>query len=252
MVNNSNMQKFYDEEPSDDLKKNGFQIDKNYLFSVSVATLSVKDENSSKKLGKDIGEYVIINSPLLNMETKSQIYTQRILNKTIKEFVKTTPQKILIVGLGNEEISADSFGSCCVDTLKLKKNIYAIKPNVYVNTNLMSYDIVKAVCDHIRPNLVILIDSLGTLNIKRLACSFQLCNVGILPGGALHDLNKTISQKSLGIPCLVIGVPLMIFSKGLCDKLDSFYQDIILTPKDIKDMVTRCSQMVSRAIATLY
>lgn len=246
------MQKFYDEEPSSDLEKNGFQVDNNFEYSVSVATLSVKSEKKAKELQKDIGQYCIINSPLFNMLDKTCFnYTQKILNKNLKQFILKKPNKVLIVGLGNQTIEADAFGSCCVDKIKLKDNIFAIKPDVYANTNLMSFDVVFGVCNQLKPDLVILIDSLGTNNIKRLACSFQICDVGILPGGALHELNKTISKKTLGIPCVVIGVPLMIFAKGLNNNLDDFYKNLILTPKEIQDMVEACAELVTNSINLL-
>lgn len=242
------MQNLYDEEPSLDLKKNGFIIDENFKHDISVATLSITDEKKSKKLNKEIGEYVIINSPLLNFKKSSILPTQKILNEFIGKFISKKPKKILIVGLGNQDIVADAFGSLCVDNLTLNENIFAIKPNVYANTNIMSFDIVKGVCNQIKPNMVIVLDSLGTSNIKRLACSFQICDVGILPGGALHGQNKIISSRTLNIPCVVIGVPLMIFCKGLNSNLEKFYQDLILTPKDIEVMVTRCALMVCKAI----
>lgn len=252
MANNNHMQKFYDEEPSEDLIKNGFKVDSNFEYGVFIASLSIKNSIQAKKMQKEAGEYAIINSPYLNMLPTSQNYTQKILNEQLKKFIPSRPDKVLIAGLGNQDIPADAFGSCCVDNLKMRKNIFAIKPDVYLNTNVFSYDIVKGVCNQVKPDLVILIDSLGTLNIKRLACSFQFCNVGILPGGALNDLNKTISSKTLGIPCVVIGVPLMIFARGIDKSLEKFYQNMILTPKDIEDAVTRCAKMVCRAIDSLY
>jgi hypothetical protein len=97
----------------------------------------------------------------------------------------------------------------------------------------------------------LIVDSLGTQNISRLACSFQLCNVGILPGGALHGLNKPISTHTLGVPCVVIGVPFMVFCKGINPDLDAFYQNMLLTPKDIQTMATRCALMVCKSIAQL-
>lgn len=252
MANNTYMQKFYDEEPSADLIQNGFKVDGNFEQGISLATLSVKNKIQAKKMQKDVGEYIILNSPYLNILPNCEKYTQKILNEQMKKFIPSKPHKLLVVGLGNEEISADAFGSCCINNLNLKKNMFAIKPNVYLNTNVLSYDIVKGVVNQIKPDMVILIDSLGTLNIKRLACSFQFCNVGILPGGALNDLNKTISTKTLGLPCVVIGVPLMIFAKGIDNNLEKFYQDLILTPKDIEDMVNKCAKMVCNAINSLY
>ena len=246
------MQKFYDEEPSSDLQKNGFEIDCNYDYSISVATLSIKSDKKAKMLQKEIGDYCIINSPLFHMlDIACFNYTQKILVKNLKKFISKKPNKVLVVGLGNQQIEADAFGGRCTDKIKLKQNIFAIKPNVYANTNLMSFDIVAGVCNQLKPDLVVLIDSLGTQNIKRLACSFQICNVGILPGGALGDFNKTISKQTLGIPCVVIGVPLMIFASGLNNNLEEFYKQFIFTPKDIQDLVDWCAELVSNALNLL-
>lgn len=243
------MQRFFDEEPSDDLIENGFDVSYEFNYSISLATLSVKNENQAKKLQKEIGEYAILNSPLFFIEgEKCQEYTKQIFSKLLKKFIGEKNKKILFVGLGNDKIDADSFGTMCIDYLTLKPGIYAIKPNVYQNTNLMSYDIVDGVCRVLEPDLVVLIDSLGTNNIKRLACSFQLSNVGILPGGAMTDFNKIISKRTLGVPCVVIGVPFMVFARGLDKNLDDFYKDVVLTPKDIEEMIKTTALLVCDAI----
>ena len=246
------MQRLYDEEPSDDLVANGFVVDKNFNYDISLATLSIKNDKQSRKLNKEIGEYRILNSPLFNTDNDKILpYTKKIFKNILKDLAKSK-SKVLIAGLGNEKIQADAFGSLCVDLLQLKKNMYAIKPDVFQNTNIMACDIIDGVCKVLKPELVIVIDSLGTYNIKRLACSFQISNVGILPGGALHNKNKIISQKTLGIPCLVIGVPLMVFSKGLDKSLNDFYGNLILTPKDVGDVVKKCALMVAETIYELF
>lgn len=251
-VNNNYMQNLYDEEPSADLISNGFKIDNDFDYSITLATLSVKTLKKSRELKKEIGEYKILNSPFFNTSDEEVFnYTRKILKEQL-EILCESKKKVLVVGLGNEKIQADAFGSNCIDCLEIKDNIYAIKPDVYQNTNIMACDIILGVCKIIEPELVILIDSLGTYNIKRLACSFQVCNVGILPGGAIHKQNKIISEKTLGVPCVVIGVPLMVFSKGLDKNLDDFYGNLILTPKDIDEVVKRCAIMVSDIICELF
>ncbi len=242
------MQNFFD-EPSQDLLENGFTINENFPHSLSLATLKIKNENEAEKLKKEIGDYAILTSPFFNTsDFECEHLTKKIFKKIFKKFVGKKKKKILVVGLGNQRVDADSFGALCVDNITLKNNIFAIKPDVLENTNLMSFDVVDGVCKVLKPELVILIDSLGTYNIKRLACSFQLSNVGILPGGAIHNRNKSISKKSLGIPCVVIGVPLMVFAKGLNNELNDLYGNLILTPKNIEEMVHRCSFLVCEAI----
>lgn len=244
------MQKFYDEEPSSDFKKNHFSVDEKLLHGVSIAKLSVKTQKQEEKFGKEIGEYEIVNSPFLNLLDDEVVdYTQKVLDKTMKKFLAKKPQKILVVGLGNQDILADAFGGLVVDNVVIKKHVFLLKPDVYGNTNILSFDIVCGVVNQLKPDIVILADSLATQNIKRLACSFQFCNVGILPGGALGNHNKIISQKTLGVPCVVVGVPLMIFASGLNSELARPYRNLILTAKDIDEFVLRCAKMVAKAIS---
>lgn len=129
--------------------------------------------------------------------------------------------------------------------------MFLLKPDVYGNTNIMSFDVVSGVVKQLKPDLVLLIDSLATKNIKRLACSFQFCDIGILPGGALGNQNKMISKKTLGVPCVVIGVPFMIFANGLNSDLEVPYRNLILTAKDIDEFVLRSATMVAKVVSEL-
>lgn len=243
------MQKFYCEEPSEDLKKNNFEIKDDFFYEISVASSVVKTAKQKQSLGREIGEYYIINSPnFVYGEDQILQYTEKIFFKYFKKFLKTKPKKTLVVGIGNEFVEADCFGPLCINKLKLKKNLYAIKPSVFENTNIFSFDVVFGICKVVKPDFVILIDSLGTQNIKRLTCSFQLTNTGILPGGALNNFNKTINKKNLGIDCLVVGVPSMIFAKGLNQNIEERYKNIILTPKDVRITLDNCANIVCNAI----
>lgn len=247
------MNGLYDEEPTCDLKNSKFDIDLNYEYELSVATSFIKTKKQEEKTGREKGKYVIINSPNFVDYDKEVIdYTNKIFVRFFNKFVKKNTKKILVAGIGNEYIESDCFGPLCVNKLKLKNNIYAIKPNVFENTNIMSYDIVKSICDTIRPDLVILIDSLGTKNIKRLTTSFQITDVGLLPGGALSNKNTPINKKTLGVDCLVIGVPCMLFASGLNENLEPRYKNIILTPKDVRITLDYCAEIVVNCIDQLF
>ena len=247
------MNKFYDEEPSEDFKKNNFDINTKFNFDITVAQSIVKTKLQEEKFGRVKGKYFIINSPnFIELDEQIIKYTEQILLKYLKRIVKKNAKKILVVGIGNEYIESDCFGPLCVNKLKLKKNIYAIKPNVFENTNILSCDIVKSVCITIKPDLVILIDSLGTSNIKRLTTSFQLTDVGLQPGGALGNKNLPLNKHTLGVDCLVIGVPSMLFASGLNNELEAKYKNIILTSKDVRITLDYCSNIVVNCIDKLF
>lgn len=250
LLGDAKMQKFYFEEPSNDLKENFFDVDENFLFEVSVASSFVKTQKQQNQTGREIGNYIIINSPNFLYGEKAVLdYTQKIFFRFFKKFVRKKYKRVLIAGIGNEFVEADCFGPLCVNKLHLKKDLYAIKPNVFENTNILSFDVVDGICKVVKPDLVILIDSLGTRNIKRLTCSFQLTDTGLLPGGALGNANKTINKKNLGVDCLIVGVPSMIFAGGLDSSLENRYKNIILAPKDVRITLDSCADIVCNAIS---
>ena len=99
------MQKFYDEEPSTDLKNNFFDIDDKFSHQVSVASSFVKTEAQKNETGREIGDYIIINSPnFLYGDDVVTEYTQKIFFKYFKRFVKSKPKKVLVAEIGNEYV----------------------------------------------------------------------------------------------------------------------------------------------------
>ena len=65
------------------------------------------------------------------------------------------------------------------------------------------------------------------------------------PGSGVNRFGKRISMESIGIPCISIGVPFMIFA----NELDKNYKyQLILSPKDIKENVELSGYMIANAL----
>ena len=157
---------------------------------------------------------------------------------------------VLIVGLGNPEILADSLGSKTlekidIDILSKRKHIFKFAPNVFVSTGIDSFDMVHMLSAWLGVDYVIVIDSLATTNVNRLGVSIQLNSAGLTPGSAVHNGGRKISKDSLGLPCFALGVPLML----LADKvIENCPEEMILSPKDIHENLNNLSYIISRAI----
>lgn len=245
------------DESDQELLKNGFNLKRNFNYNIEVGKLSIKTEQKAKQLKKDIGEYIIINSPnvhLLGGDCKN--YTKNILVKNLKNFIKSY-KKVFVVGLGNPSLTADSLGDKVVKKLYVteplneikrgNRNICSLVPDVYSKTGIKTQELIEAVCNKIKPNLVIIIDSLGTYNEKRLASSFQISTSGITAGGALYSGNKPISKETLGIDCVVLGVPLMLVSENPKTPLTD-----VLCPKNIDEHVKTCAEIISDALNEIF
>ena len=243
------------DESGKDLKSYGYTSKDFGKYGISLSTLKIESDEKSKKLGLDKGEYYIINCPnfydydlVCGMEI-SQIIEKR-LKKHLRDFKINKNAKILIVGLGNPEIASDRLGkevfdNIEIDALSNKNNIYKFCPNIYFSTGIETIKMVEIFVKNLDVELLIIIDSLTTNSLNRLGSSFQITTTGMTPGSGVNRFGKRICQKSMGVPCISIGVPFMIFAKDL-DK--DFNSSLILSPKDIKENVELCGYIIAKAI----
>lgn len=245
------------DEADFDYEKYGFR-EVELKNGIVVSYLDINnDENENFKKGS----YRIVSCHNLLIATKSVLkeFKNKLCDelKCLLKLLKISKTKtVLICGLGNEDIVADSLGyACCKKILAtrllnkkiVKSNVCSISPNVQSVTGIQTFDIVYGVAKAINADLIILIDSLMTNNIKRLGHSFQMSSCGMVPGGAMFD-NREISLQTTGIKCLSIGVPLMLDLK----QLSSINKSIVVSPKDIKFMIEKCSKIIADVINIVF
>ena len=77
-------------------------------------------------------------------------------------------------------------------------------------TGIETSEIVMAIVEKIKPNMLIVIDSLASSSIHRIGNTIQLSNTGITPGAGVRNKREGINQKVLGIPVIAIGVPTVV------------------------------------------
>ena len=185
----------------------------------------ITTQEQARSYHKEMGRYEILSipSPLEILES--------IENTILNELVKilkvmfgsiSSRSQILVVGLGNRNISADSLGTSIVKKINITHglngypNVMAICPSVLGLTGIETYDIVKSIVDRIKPTHLVLIDSLCAGDESRLAQSIQLSNTGICPGSGIGNKRKCLDGK-LAKNVISIGVPLMIYSSTFID-----------------------------------
>ena len=131
--------------------------------------------------------------------------------------------KVLVVGLGNEKSTPDSLGPKCIDQVLVTRHLFLLgeveagyrntasfKPSVTGATGIETKDLIEAVKDKIGPDLIIVIDALATNSIERLNKTIQIATSGISPGTGVGNDRGELSEKTLGIPVLAIGIPTVV------------------------------------------
>ncbi len=201
---------------------------KNINDNIKVTTTYV-DDDLSKSLLRKIGTYITIEfEDITNYEDRVEVSNQlcieirNILNDlNIKDM-----DKCLIIGLGNANSTADSLGPKVVDKVLVTRHLFelntlvkegircvsAISPGVMASTGIETLDIIHSLVAKIKPDFIIVIDSLASLSIDRLNKTIQITDTGINPGSGVGNNRKEISKDNLGIPVIAVGVPTVVYS----------------------------------------
>lgn len=193
----------------------------------SVTTVKVLNDKGSSIIGRPIGKYITIEVPNLNrtnedLKDEVSIEFAKVLSSLVKDYKK---DKVLIIGLGNWNISADALGPKVIDRVLVTRhyfinynkesdesmvNVAAMSPGVLGITGIETFDIVKGVVDKIKPDLLIAIDALSSRKMERVSTTIQITDVGITPGSGVGNHRKGLNKETLGLPVISLGIPTVV------------------------------------------
>ncbi len=194
---------------------------------VTTTTVDVLNENGATALSKEIGKYVTMEiKDIKYLEEKDKNKIINTLSNEIKNLIGEDKTKsILVVGLGNIYVTPDSLGPKVVQTVDITRHLInfakdlvepdtrsvsALSPGVLGTTGIETSEIITSVCNEVKPDIVIAIDSLASSSINRLGTTIQLSNTGITPGAGVRNKREGINQNTLNVPVIAIGVPTVV------------------------------------------
>lgn len=216
------------------------------------------DESMSKKLGRPVGRYTTLETACV-IGGRADMYDRvsDALGAALREYLKGK-KKIMAVGLGNPDLTADALGDRVFKRLSVnrhlasEKYLCALTPNVLGMTGIESYDIISAVTERIKPDAVVVVDSLTAAATERIASAFQVTDSGITPGSGVDNHRRRLDRQSLGCPVVSVGVPLVVYSstiaRDFCSKAAGSKYDMVVTPKDVDVLVDDCARIIAGAI----
>lgn len=243
---------------------------------IRVTKVMIETKNGAKAMGKPIGTYVTIEAPrMLEEDEGYHREISEVLSKELKQLIPhaDTEQSILVVGLGNREVTADALGPHVVDNLFITRHVVkeygkaaynadkmnlisSIEPGVMAKTGMETAEIVRGVIDQTMPEVVIVIDALAARSTRRLNRTIQIANTGIWPGSGVGNHRNALTYDSLGVPVIAIGIPTVVDAKtiindavgaqreGVASELHNMY----VTSKDIDAVIKKLSFLVSEGI----
>ena len=197
--------------------------------NIKVSKVNVLDENGEAAIGKPKGTYITIDIKNLKFAGEEEIkISAESVAKELKELVDKHISKedgILIVGLGNKEVTPDALGPKVVQDIDITRHLLtyapeilkegtrpvcAVSPGVLGTTGIETLEIIKGIVDNVKPKMLIVIDSLASKSIERISSTIQIADTGIVPGAGVGNKRKELSASTLGIPVIAIGVPMVV------------------------------------------
>ena len=193
-------------------------------------------------LGKGQGKYVTIESP--GMRYKNTPLQEKVMRTVAQEFshMFELPRQatILVVGLGNWNVTPDALGPRAagkvVVTRHLKdmispelrggvRSVCAIAPGVLGITGMETAEIVHGIVSRIQPSLVIAVDALAAASTHRVVTTVQIANTGIHPGSGVGNKRFGLTEKTLGVPVIAVGVPTVVHASTIAmDTINTLQQ----------------------------
>lgn len=244
--------------------------------NLSISRLKVKNQKAKLSLGKEIGTYITIELPSL---TDNFSETDRRLITIGEEIRRLLPVNglVLVVGLGNTEITPDSLGPKASSRVLATRHISGeiaratgldrlrpvavIQSGVTGQTGIETGEYILSIVKRIKPTAVVAIDALASRRLERLGCTLQISDTGISPGAGVGNHRTKINQETIGVPVIAIGVPTVVDIQTLAsDLLEDEYtkhtqklirpnnRDMIVIPREIDLLTERASRLIGFAL----
>lgn len=300
---------------SDNVEIQGVVLEEDYDEEREIRTTRVEicTENGARAMGKPVGIYLTLETPDLALpDEETHLNIARKLSGHIRELIRRNTGRnekdlsVLVAGLGNRSVTPDSLGPCVADHLNVTRHIIreygkyamdkeyvnlvsAIVPGVMGQTGMESTEIVRGVVDETHPDLVIAVDALAARSSRRLNRTVQIADTGINPGSGVGNHRSGLTEKTLGVPVIGIGVPTVVDAativndtmenfiaalesseslKGVGDVLKSynpaekyeFVKELVaphlngmyVTPKDVDEMIRQIGRTLAEALNMVF
>lgn len=228
----------------------------------------IDDDSCLKSIGKGKGRYITLEGKCMSRFSDDYEFMAQELAQELS--VLLPEGDILVVGLGNNDITPDAIGPQTAakvfatrhlsddenlgeDFFTSLRRVSSFAVGVMGQTGIETAEIVQAITAELRPAAIIVIDSLACTDVSRLGTTIQITDTGISPGSGVSNHRQELSEKLFGIPVIAVGIPTVVdmhtIVKNLTGKkINGELPNMMVTPRDIDRLTERASQLLAFGI----
>lgn len=246
------------------------------LEGFAVHEVRILSEDAAREIGKPQGRYLTLElDALIRREEDAFPRACKALSTLLRELLPhPNDGPVLIAGLGNRMITPDAIGPQTADHVIATRHLVAQSPAIFADwrpvsalapgvlgqTGVETGEVICGVLDRVRPAAVIAVDALAAGRLSRLLRTVQLADTGITPGAGVGNARAALSEETLGVPVIAVGVPTVVDGATLaheissqlgqpaCEALDDLSQPVMITTRDIDREVADISRMIGYAV----
>lgn len=235
-------------------------------FGFTLTHIEITNEKGEQALGKPIGQYYTLELGKEEVKGRNADRAARTLSEILSAMMRLKKgETVLVVGLGNREITPDAIGPNTVSGVFLTRHLIAhmpqyfgdlrsvcaVVPGVLGSTGFESQELVAGAVGKARPDKVLVIDALASCDPERICSTIQLTDTGIVPGSGIGNARVGFNKHTVGVPVFAIGVPTVMDLQACCDSIRD--NSLMVTPRDIDRRVVSVARIISAGInQTLY
>ena len=234
--------------------------------------ISITSKDGADSIGRPIGNYDTLSLPSLETLDEEDVYDAA--EEVARELCimcdasDIVPDKILVAGLGNGRLTPDSLGTKTAELVNATMHVFnshghlslydcsqiaVCTPGVSAYSGMEASEVIKCICERIRPDVVFAVDALAAKSTERLGKTIQISDTGICPGSGIGASRVAIDKGYLGSPVISIGVPTVInadyFIKDNHSLKDDFFgKGFFLSPKDIDSIASISAKIIATGI----
>ena len=199
----------------------------------STTRVEILNAAGAKALGKSIGAYMTLDFSSF-WQRKPAFFERavRLLGAELKELIPDAGSA-LVIGLGNAAMTPDAVGPRTVDHVLITRHLLSAMPRQFAGfrpvaafrtgvlgtTGVESAEAVRALVRETKPDFIIAVDALAARRINRVCTTVQLSNTGIVPGSGVGNHRLALTEKTLGVPVIAVGVPTVVEAATLAADL---------------------------------
>lgn len=232
---------------------------------VTITRVTIDSEQAQQLVGKPQGIYVTVEAP--GLRYKNTPLSAKVMNYVAQELAKLLhapgDATILIVGLGNWNVTPDALGPRTIDKIVVTRHlddllspelkggvrrVCALAPGVLGLTGMETAEIIKGVVAEVKPQTVIAIDALAAASSSRVVTTIQLSTTGIHPGSGVGNKRFGLTEESLGVPVIAIGVPTVVHASTIAMDTIHILQEHAAFARYFKSLETLSDQDQQKVI----